>query len=101
MCSNLCLGQGLLCNLSDEEGIEYILALKEFAKDVGAPEVLICDSAKTQKKREVKDFCTQMGTTLSILEAETQWANRAELFVGLVKEATRKDLRESGLPIVL
>ena len=80
---------------------EYILALKEFAKDVGAPEVLICDSAKTQKKREVKDFCTQMGTTLSILEAETQWANRAELFVGLVKEATRKDLRESGSPIVL
>ena len=60
---------------------EYILALNEFAKDVGAPEVLICDSAKTQKKREVNDFCTQMGTTLSILEAETQWANRAELFV--------------------
>jgi hypothetical protein len=80
---------------------EYILALKEFAKDVGAPEVFICDSAKTQKKREVKDFCTQMGTTLSILEAETQWANQAELFVGLVKEATRKDLRESGSPIVL
>jgi hypothetical protein len=80
---------------------EYILALKQFVKDVGAPEILFCDLANTQKKREVKDFCTQMGTTLSILEAETQWANRAELFVGLVKGATRKDLRESGSPIVL
>ena len=80
---------------------EYILALKQFVKDVGAPETLFCDLANTQKKREVKDFCTQMGTTLSILEAETQWANWAELFVGLVKGATRKDLRESGLPIVL
>jgi hypothetical protein len=54
---------------------DYILALKEFAKDVGEPDVLTCDSARTEKKREVKDFCTQIGTTLHILEAETQWAN--------------------------
>ena len=54
--------------------------------------MLVCDSAKTQKKREVKDFCTQIVTTLNILKAETQWANRSELWVGLVKESTRKDL---------
>ena len=71
---------------------EYFLALKEFLKDVGAPDVLVCDLAKTQKKQEVKDFCTQIGTTLRILEAETQWENQAELFVGLVKESTCKDL---------
>ncbi len=71
---------------------DYFLALKEFSKDVGASDVLVCDSAKTQKKREVKDFCTQIGTTLNILVAETQWANRSELWVGLVKESTRKDL---------
>ena len=53
------------------------------------------------RKREVKAFCTRIGTTLNILEAETQWANRAELWVGLVKESTRKDLRDSGSPIVL
>ena len=45
--------------------------LKEFSKDVGAPDVLVCDLAKTQKKREVRDFCTQISTTLQILEAET------------------------------
>ena len=28
----------------------YFLALKEFAKDVGAPDVLVCDSHPTQKK---------------------------------------------------
>ena len=80
---------------------EYILALKEFAKDVGAPAVLTCDNARTEKKKEVKSFCTDIGTSLRVLEAETQWANRAELFVGIVKEATRKDLRRSGCPIVL
>ena len=57
--------------------LEYPLALKEFAKDVGAPEVLVCDGSKTQNQRQVKLFCTQMGTTLKKLEAETQWANRA------------------------
>ena len=79
---------------------DCILSLKEFAKDVGAPDVLTCDSARTEKKRDVKDFCTQIGTTLHILEAKTQWANWAEHFCGLVKEATRKDLRCSGCPIV-
>ena len=80
---------------------EYILSLKEFSKDVAAPDVLVCDPAKTQMKWEVNELCTQLGTTLKILEAETQWANQAELFVGLIKEATCKDLRDSGLPIVL
>ena len=49
------------------------LALKEFAKDVGAPEVLVYDAHPTQKKREVKEFLIQIGTTLRVLEAETQW----------------------------
>jgi hypothetical protein len=71
---------------------EYLLALKQFAKDVGVPEVLVCDSHPLQKAREVKQFLMSVGTTLSILEAETQWANCAELYVGLVKESTRKDM---------
>ena len=32
----------------------YFLVLKEFLKDVGALDVLVCDLAKTQKKQEVK-----------------------------------------------
>ncbi len=35
------------------------------------------------------------------VEAETQWANWSELWVGLVKKSTRKDLRDAGSPIVL
>ena len=80
---------------------DYLSALKLFAKDVGAPEVLVCDSHPTQKKREAKEFCTSIGTSLRVLEARTQWANRAELYVGLIKGGTRKDLRESHAPLVL
>ena len=79
----------------------YFLALKEFAKDVGAPDVLVCDSHPTQKKREVKEFLIQIGTRLQVLEAETQWCNRAELYIGIMKEATRKDMCATGSPIVL
>jgi hypothetical protein len=49
----------------------YFAPLKVFAKEVGAPEVLVCNSHPTQKKREVKDFCIQIGTTLCVLVAET------------------------------
>ncbi len=79
----------------------YFSALKQFVKEVGAPEVLVCDSHPTQKKRDVKEFCVQIGTTLRVLETETQWANQAELYVGLLKEATRKDMGATGSPLVL
>ncbi len=71
---------------------DYFLALKQFAKDVGAPDVLVCDPHPTQKQRKVKEFCTQIGTTLKVLESQTQWANRAELYIGLIKQAMRKRL---------
>ena len=79
----------------------YINSLKQFAKDVGAPETLVCDAHPTQKKRDVRDFLMQIGTTLRVLEANTQWANRAELYIGLLKEAIRKDMRETNSPLVL
>jgi hypothetical protein len=77
------------------------LAIKQFAKDVEAPEVLVCDPHLAQIKREVQEFCTQIGTTLKVLEAETQWANLAKLYVVLMKEATRKDMRSLGSPLAL
>jgi hypothetical protein len=80
---------------------DYFLALKQFAKDVCAPDILVCDPHPTQKQRKVKEFCTQIGTTLKVLEAQTQLANQAEPYIGLIKEATRKDMWASGLPLVL
>jgi hypothetical protein len=51
---------------------EVHLAVKQFAKEVGAPEVLVCDPHLAQIKQEVHKFCTQIGTTLKVLEAKTQ-----------------------------
>ena len=71
---------------------EFPKALKMFAKEVGVPEAIISDSHKCRKSKEVRQFCHNIGTTLRVLEGSTQWANRAELYVGLFKEAVRKDM---------
>ena len=47
---------------------EYSQALKQFAKDVGAPEVLIAGPYPVHKSKDVKDFCNQIGNTLKCLE---------------------------------
>ncbi len=80
---------------------EVHLAVKQFAKEVGAPEVLVCDPHLAQIKQEVREFCTQTGTMLKVLEAKTQWANHAKLYIGFMKEGTRRDMRSSGSPLVL
>ena len=84
-----------------ESQSDYPDALKAFAKEVGAPDTLVCDPHPTQVQRSVRRFCNQIGTTLKILEARTQWADRAELYIGLIKEAVRKDLRCTDAPLVL
>ena len=68
---------------------------------MGASAVLVADPHPNHKSKELKDFCNKMGTTLSLLEQSTQWANRAERYVGLLKEAVRKDMRDSHSPLVL
>ncbi len=93
--------KALLVGFPMRDTKSYLNLLKIFAKEVGAPRTLICNAHPTQTKREVRDFLVQFGTTLRVLEANTQWANRAELYVGLLKEAIRKDMRETNSPLVL
>ena len=80
---------------------EYPSALRQFDKEVGAPDILVANPHKSHASKEVMDFCNKIGTTLRLLEQNTQWANCAELYVGLMKEAERKDIRLTGSPLVL
>ena len=65
------------------------------------PVDLIFDGHKAQKSNKVRQFPNQVGTTLTIVKLGTPWANRAELYIGLIKEAVRKDMRASNSPICL
>ena len=54
---------------------DFINALWMFCKKTGVPLSLVVDPSGEQTSKEVKHFCNQVGTTLRILEAATQWAD--------------------------
>lgn len=76
-------------------------ALKLFCKEVGVPLSLVLDPSGEARNKDVKSFCHKVGATLKLLQESTQWANRAELYIGIFKEAVRQDLRRSNAPLVL
>ena len=80
---------------------EFPAALREFAKYIDAPEVLVADPHSSNKIKEVKVFCNKIGTTFRLLEQNTQSENCAYLYVELMKEACQKAIKLSGLPLVL
>jgi hypothetical protein len=79
---------------------DFPFALKQFAKEIGVPLALISDPSGEQTSKEIKKIAREMDLTLKVLEESTQWANLAELYIGLIKEAIREDMRTSDCPIV-
>ena len=80
---------------------EFMNVLKLFCKEVGAPKSIIVDSARTEKSNRVGKCLNKGGTTLCVLEEETQHADRAELYIVLMKRGVGKDMREMNSPIRL
>ena len=80
---------------------EVLQALKQFAKEIDAPTSIIADMSGEQMSHDVRKFCNNIGTTLRALEEGTPWSNKAELYIGLLKEAVRKDMHESNSPMTL
>ena len=72
---------------------EFINALKLFWKEVGAPIEIFVDSSRTYKSNKVRQFLNKVGTTFCVLEGQTQHADRAELYIWLMKSCVGKDMR--------
>jgi hypothetical protein len=79
---------------------EALLAMKHFAKEIGAPDAFVADKSGEQMSKEMKTFGNEIGSKLRALEESTPWANRAELYIGLLKEAVRKDMKDQDSPMV-
>ena len=78
---------------------EVLAAIKLFAKEVGGPDAIVSDMAKEQVSQDVRNFCNTIGTTVRALEEGTPWSNKAELYIKLMKQAVRKDMKESNCPL--
>ena len=57
---------------------DFMEALHIFCKEDGVPTPLVMDPAGELRKKDVKKFLHQVGTTPRYIEENTQWANRAE-----------------------
>ena len=78
---------------------EIPLAVKAFAKEIGVPISLILDPDGTQKLHKLDNVTREMGCKLKFLMRRTQWANLAEKYIGLLKEAVRKDMKDTDSPL--
>ena len=45
---------------------EVLQVIKQFTKEIGAPDAIVSNMAKEQLSQEVKHFCNQIGTTMSL-----------------------------------
>ena len=70
-------------------------------KEIGVPVNLIVDANWDTKYIKVKRLCDQVGTIIKILEKVTPWENIVELYIGLLKEAVRKDMHALHSPMAL
>ena len=77
---------------------EIINAVKAFAKAIEVPTALILDPEGTQRSKALQKAANDMNLPLKFLK-KTQWANLAELHIGLLKEAVRKDMKDSDSPL--
>ena len=67
--------------------------VKQFAKEIGAPDAINCDAAGDQTSGSLREFFHKIGTTLRALEEGTPWSEKAELYIGLLKESVSKDMK--------
>ena len=56
--------------------------------------------AGEQTSLELRKLCSDIVTTITFLEDVTLWANKAELYIGIIKEAIQKDIKEYNWPLV-
>ena len=59
------------------------------------------DDSGDQTSKALSKYCYNIGMTLIYLEEDTPWENKAELLIGLVKEAAHKEMKESDFPLAL
>ena len=98
-CSLFVTDIGIIYVVPMQKKSEVVLAIKQFAKEIGAFDPLVADMSGEQMSSEVKIFFNDIGTTLRAIEEGTPWSNKAELYIGLIKKAVRKDMCKSDSPL--
>ena len=98
-CQLFVTDKGFLHVIPMKRKSEVFMAVMMFAKEIGAPNAIVCDMAKEHTSDKLKGLLNDIGTTLRAWEEGTPWANKAELYIKLMKEAIQKDMCASHSPL--
>jgi hypothetical protein len=80
-CQLFVTDKGFVYVVTMKSKAEVLQAVKQFAKEIGAPDAIICDMAGEQTSHALKRFCQEIGTTLRVLEEGTPWANKYNIIL--------------------
>ena len=83
-CQLFAMDKGFVCVVPMKSKSLVSQAVKQFVKEIGAPEAFICDPSGEQRSDALRNFCHEVGTALQCIEEGTPWANEAELHIGLI-----------------
>ena len=98
-CQLFVTDKGLVYAVPMRNKSEVLQAVKLFAKEVGAPNAIIFYMYGEQTSKDLRKFCAEIGTMLKFFEEGTPLSNKAELYIGLIKEAVFIDMRVSNCPL--
>ena len=74
-------------------------SVKEYFKNKGVPIAIVADGATEQVQGETRKLCNLVGCGIRELEKNTSWANRAELYIGIMKNKVRRMMKQTGTPL--
>ena len=63
-CQLFVTDKGFIYGVPMKKEADILKAVKQFAKEIGAPDALICDAARAQISQAMRTFCNEIGTTL-------------------------------------
>ena len=75
-------------------------SLKHLFKDIGVPKKLIVDGARAQVKGKARENCDLASCKVIELEKDTPASNRAERYIRILKETSKRDMNQSDSPII-
>ena len=67
--------KGFLYVVPMKQKSEVMSAVKQFTKEIGAPDAIVCDMSMEQTSPEIKTFLNDIGMTLRVLEEGTTRLN--------------------------
>eukprot|EP00957_Ditylum_brightwellii_P013630 1028190-Ditylum_brightwellii.AAC.1 len=76
-CQLFVTDKGYVNMVPKKKGKEVILVVKQFAKEIGTPDAIICAHSQAQTSQENYEFCREICTMLCMMEEGAPWANKA------------------------